>query len=168
MKEKLSEKKTFWLAAGTLLGMAIAYYCPQEPAYAETAMGTEKFSMCTVKTQGAGVTGQSDAVFILDNLTGRLLGAAHNAQTNAFTQTYARSLAADFRVTDNAQYVMVSGQAQLQSSGASRPANGCIYVGELNSGIVNMYGFQYTVGGRKIPTRELALIASFPWRNSVQ
>ncbi|QDT32764.1 hypothetical protein [Thalassoglobus polymorphus] len=163
MKEKMTEKKTFWLAAGTLLGMAIAYYCPQEPAYADTAMGNEKFSMCTVPT----LAGQSEAVFILDNLTGRLLGAGHNAQSNTFTQTYARNLTADFRVTDNAQYVMVSARAQFQSSGTVPPANGCIYIGELNSGIVNMYGFQYSAGSRKVPTRELALIASFPWRNSV-
>lgn len=162
MKEKLTERKTFWLTAGTILGMMIAYYCPQEPAYADSAATGEKFSMCTVPT----LAGQSEAVFVLDHLTGRLLGAAHSSQSGTFTQTYARNLAADFRVVDNAQYVMVPGRVDIRASGGAVPANGCVYVGELNSGLVNMYGFKYSPGGRQLPLQELIPIASFPWRGT--
>lgn len=164
MKQYITERKTFWVAVGMLLGMAVAYYCPQEPAYADTAASSEKFSMCTVPT----LAGQSEAIFVLDHLTGRLLGAAHNQQTGTFTQTYARNLAADFKVVDNAQYVMVPGRIQVTSGGSSPPANGAIYVGELNSGLVNMYGFQYVAGARRVPVQNLVPIANFPWRNSVQ
>lgn len=164
MKQSVTEKKTFWVGVGTLLGMIIAYYCPQEPAFADTASGSEKFSMCTVET----LAGQSEAIFVLDHLTGRLLGVAHSQQTGTFTQTYARNLAADFKVVDNAQYVMVPGRVRVSSGGNAPPANGAIYVGELNSGLVNMYGFQYSAGGRPMPVRELIPIANFPWRNSVQ
>lgn len=164
MTENLAHKRTFWLATGMVLGMVIAYYCPQEPAYADSAASGEKFSMCTVET----LAGQSEAIFILDHLTGRLLGAAHSQQTGTFTQTYARNLAADFKVIDNAQYVMVPGRVQVRSGGSAPPANGCIYVGELNSGLVNMYGFNYIAGGRQVPVRELIPIANFPWRGSVQ
>ncbi len=162
MKEKLTERKTFWLTAGTILGMMVAYYCPQEPAYADSAASGEKFSMCTVLT----LAGQSEAVFVLDHLTGRLIGAAHSSQTGGFSQTYARNLAADFNVVDNAQYVMVPGQVQIRAGGGNPPANGCIYVGELNSGLINMYGFQYVGGGRVVPVRELIPIANFPWRGA--
>lgn len=162
MKEKLTERKTFWLAAGTLLGMAIAYYCPQEPAYAASAAVGEKFSMVTVPT----LAGQSEAVFVLDNLTGRLLGAVHATQTNTFTQTFARNLALDFKVVDNAQYVMVPGHVEFRAAGGSPPANGAIYVGELNSGLVIMYGFSVSPGGRPMPMRELTPIAQFPWRQA--
>ncbi len=162
MKEKLTERKTFWLTAGTILGMMIAYYCPQEPAYADSAARSEKFSMCTVPT----LAGQSEAIFVLDHLTGRLIGAAHTPQGNIFSQTYARNLAADFRVVDNAQYVMVPGRVELRGAGGNPPARGCIYVGELNSGLINMYGFQYNAGGRVVPVRELIPIANFPWRGS--
>ncbi|MDA7503875.1 hypothetical protein OAF98_00795 [Planctomicrobium sp.] len=164
MKNRLTERKTFWVALGTLLGMSIAYYCPQEPAYADSASSSEKFSMCTVET----LAGQSEAVFVLDHLTGRLLGAAHSPQTGTFTQTFARNLAADFKVVDNAQYVMVPGRVQVRGGGQSPPANGAIYVGELNSGLVNMYGFTYAAGGRVQPVKELIPIANFPWRNAVQ
>lgn len=164
MRARLTERKTFWVAVGTLLGMTIAYYCPQEPAYAGSAAVGDKFSMCTVET----LVGQSEAIFILDHLTGRLLGAALSPQTNSFTQTWARNVAADFKVVDNAQYVMVPGRIEVRSGGSAPPANGAIYVGELNSGLVNMYGFQYTGGGRLVPVRELIPIANFPWRNSVQ
>lgn len=163
MKNRLTERKTFWVAVGTLLGMSIAYYCPQEPAYADTAAAGEKFSMCTVLT----LAGQSEAVFVLDHLTGRLIGAAHNPQNGGFTQSFARNLAADFKVVDNAQYVMVPGRVEVRGGGVNPPANGCIYVGELNSGLVNMYGFTYTAGGRIVPVKELIPIANFPWRNAV-
>ena len=162
MKEKLTERKSFWLTAGTILGMMIAYYCPQEPAYADSAASGDKFSMCTVLT----LSGQSEAVFVLDHLTGRLLGAAHSAQTGTFTQTYARNLAEDFQVVENAQYVMVPGQVQVRASGGTQPANGCIYVGELNSGLVNMYGFKYNPGARQLLLQKLIPIASFPWRGA--
>lgn len=164
MKDRFTERKTFWVALGTLLGMSIAYYCPQEPAYADTASANEKFSMCTVNT----LVGQSEAVFVLDHLTGRLIGAAHNTQTGTFTQSYARNLAADFKVVDNAQYVMVPGRVQVNGGGINPPASGAIYVGELNSGLVNMYGFTYNSGGRAQPMKELIPIANFPWRNSVR
>lgn len=148
-----------WLLAGTLFGMALSYYCPHEPAYAHAAAMSDKFAMCTVETLPA----QSDAVFILDMVTGRLFGAAHNAQTGGFSQTYARNLAQDFRVVENAQYVLVPGRAILQSTGGVPPASGVVYVGELNSGMVNMYGFHYNQN-RPMMGQPLVPVGSFRWR----
>ncbi len=162
MEQKLTDRKITWLVAGTVLGMTIAYYCPAEPAYASTAMASEKFSMCTART----LVGNSDAVFVLDNVTGRLLGAAYSTQSGTFNQFYARNLALDFNVVENAQYLMVSGDANLKSGSGGPPASSAIYVGELNSGIVAMYGFPYsqTSRGAKL---ELVPITTFPWRQAV-
>lgn len=158
----MNERRMCWLLAGTLLGMAISYYCPQEPAYAETASAGQKFAMCTANT----VLPNGEAVFVLDMLTGRLIGAGYNTQAGGFTNMYARNLAADFKVLDNAQYVMVSGTSNLRSTGAGLPpATGVLYVGELNSGLVNMYGYAYGQGNRTF-TNELQLVGSFPWRQA--
>lgn len=166
MSTRPTENRLFWLITGTVFGMALSYYCPHEPAYAESAVQGEKFAMCTVDT----LTGSSEAVFILDFVTGRLLGAAHNTNPQqsptVFTQTYARNLAADFGVVDNAQYVMVPGRAIFRATGGPPPATGAIYVGELTSGIVNMYGFNYIQSNRQVPVQTLTLVGSFPWRQS--
>jgi hypothetical protein len=161
---RLSESRMAWLAIGTVFGMILSYYCPHEPAYANAAAMSEKFAMCTTETQ----IGNSEAIFVLDMVTGRLLGAAHatNPQTpNVFTQTYQRNLAQDFGVVDNAQYVMVPGRALIQArAGGASPATGVVYVGELTSGVINMYGFGYVQANRPVPTQQLTLLGSFPWR----
>lgn len=160
MQTHALDRRITWLMAGTLFGMAIAYYCPSERAMADTVALGDKFAMATVDTAPTF----SEAVFILDMVTGRLMGAAYNAQTGTFTQTYARNLAADFRVTERAQYVMVTGRANLQVRGGGPPATGVIYVGELNSGQCAMYGFFYQQSQTAVGLQELTLINSFPWR----
>ncbi len=88
--------------------------------------------VCTVPTQ----VNLSDAIFVLDSVTGRLVGGAYNTQSNSFNQTFVRNVAADFGVVDKAQYLMVSGFANLKGSTIGQPANGVLYVGELTSGKV--------------------------------
>jgi hypothetical protein len=155
-----------WLIAGTLLGMTISYYCPSEPAYAETAVVGEKFAMATCNT----IALNSEAVFVLDMVTGRLIGGAYATGANAFTHSWARNLAADFKVASKGQYVMVTGFANLNQQGAgtlaAQPASGVLYVGELTSGLVNMYGFYFPQTNVVMPTTELVLISQFPWRQS--
>lgn len=160
MQTSSLDRRITWLTAGTLLGMVIAYYCPTEPAYADTAVISDKFAMCTVDTAPTF----SEAVFILDMVTGRLMGAAYNTTTGTFTQTFIRDLAADFQVTERAQYVMVTGRGNLAIRGGGPPAIGVIYIGELNSGLCNMYGFFYTQTQQQAPLQQLTLVGQFPWR----
>jgi hypothetical protein len=153
-------RKWLWLGAGTVFGLLLSHFCPHEPAHATSTVGIgQKFAMATVATG----PGQSDAVFVLDMVTGRLIGAAYSQQ-GGFNQTYARNLAADFRVVENAQYVMVTGFATTTGAGAGgNPATGVIYIGELNSGLVGCYGFVHSQG-RGAPTRDLVVLGTFPWR----
>lgn len=160
---RVHEKRAFWLVAGTILGMGISYYWPAEPAYAQAVFGNNKFAMCTVTT----FLGNADAVFVLDMVTGRLLGAAYNNQALAFNQSYARNVAADFNVGDNAMYVMVPGNINLPNSGSGvPPANGAIYVGEMTSGLVCAYGFTYVQGPQGALGQPLTLIGKFPFRQA--
>lgn len=155
------EQRWGGVAFGVMLGLAIAFYWPHEPAQAYTAASQEKFAMCTVPTQ----SNFADAVFVLDSVTGRLVGTAYSSQSNEFNQTFVRNVAADFGVVEKAQYLMVSGFVNLRGSSNGPPANGAIYVGELTSGKVGMYGFVFINRGGPVPVQELTPIASFSFRD---
>lgn len=155
------EKQWGGVAFGVMLGLAIAFYWPHEPVQASTAAAQEKFAMCTVPTQ----VNINDAVFVLDSVTGRLVGATYNSQTGDFSQSYVRNVASDFGVIEKAQYVMVSGFANLRSTPNGNPANGVLYVGELTSGKVGMYGFIYVNRPGTVPPQELTPLASFSFRD---
>jgi hypothetical protein len=159
-----AERRLTWLVAGALLGMTISYYCPAEPAYADTAAMGERFAMCTCNT----IALNSEAVFVLDMVTGRLIGGGYATAAGGFAHSWYRDLAKDFRVTSKAQYVMCSGFANLQQQGGggAQPGSGVIYVGELTSGLVYMYGFYYPQSNVALPPTELVPIGSFPWRQS--
>lgn len=164
MAQPTGNNKLMWLIGGTLLGMAISSLLPTEPAFANAVDSNDKFSMCTVPT----TPGNGDAIFVLDMVTGRLLGASFSTQARSFNQTYARLLAADFGVADNAQYVMVPANINLPNSGGTPPAQGAIYVGEMTTGTICAYGFPFVQGPRPVPTAELVLLAKFPFRASVK
>jgi hypothetical protein len=162
VKERWSEKKIVWLIAGAMLGVGFSYYWPAEPAFAKAVSATDKFSMCSVPT----LVGSGDAIFVLDQISGRLLGAAYNPQARSFNQTYARNVAADFGIADNAEYVMVPASIVLTTSGGVPPAQGAIYVGEMKSGIICAYGFPFVQSTRKVPIQELVLLDKFLFRQS--
>lgn len=124
------------LLCGLVMGLGISTYWPHEPLKAD-ATSLEKFSLCTAPS----MVNQSDAVFVLDSVTGRLVGAAHNVQTGKFSQGWAYSVAKDFGVVENAQYLMTSGFLRTQGAANGTPGLSGIYVAELTSGKVALYGF---------------------------
>ncbi|MBX3439769.1 MAG: hypothetical protein KF861_19925 [Planctomycetaceae bacterium] len=153
-----------WLVGGVLVGLAIALYWPSEPAYAIGVSRGEKFAMCAAPTQ----VGTSEAMFVLDFTTGRLVGAAYNSQANTFTQYFGREVAADFGIQagQSPEYVMVPARTEFRSAGGpSSPASGAIYIGEVNSGRVLMYGFTFNSAPRPQPIQQMQVIAEFPFRN---
>ena len=159
MSSPVLNNRFAWLACGLVLGLGISFYWPHEPLKAN-ATSLDKFSLCTAPT----LLNQSDAVFVLDSVTGRLVGAAHNTQTGTFTQVWTRSVAADFGVVENAQYVMTSGFLRTQGAAGGTPAQSGVYVAELTSGKVALYGFvlnnrNQTAAGVLMP------IDSFPFRD---
>jgi len=168
MKQRWSETRTAWLLCGIAIGLAIALYWPSEPAMAEAVDRSEKFAMCTVRTQA----GSSDAVFVLDFLTGRLVGGAYQSQTRQF-QTYARNIAGDFKIDAGtpAQYTIAPAFIEVRAGGTAAgggtPASGAIYVGEMNSGRVILYGFMYRSSGRPGPPIELTPLGTFPFREAL-
>jgi hypothetical protein len=154
MKTIWSGRRLAWIAVGVVIGFAVSHYWPQKPAigaYASTH--SDSFSMCTATT---GI-GMADAVFVLDPAVGRLIGAVYGR--GGFNTVYGRNLAADFKVTNDAKYVMVPASVGAGIGGAGPAAEGAIFVAEQKSGKVIMYGFPASTG-----QHELVPVATFPWR----
>ena len=140
MKNQLLENRKVWLIAGVLIGLAIANYWPHEQAMAITTDRSEKFAMLTVPAAN-----DTEAVFVLDFLTGRLTGAVFDRQAKGFVAFYYRNLAEDFQADVNLTptYAIVQGAAPFRSRSGAQIAPSAIYVSELSSGKVNAYGIPY-------------------------
>ncbi len=156
-----SDRGSSWLIAGVVLGVALASYWPHEPvAYAQAAAEADKFALCTVNTN----VGDADAIFVLDYTTGRLIGATFNNKVNQFSQPMIRNLAADFGLTESGTFLMVPGFVNARGRGA-QPATGGIYVAELTTGKLVLYGFINVSQGTRVP-QELSVLGMFPWRTA--
>ncbi len=135
-------RSAMMFAAGAFVMGAAAYLWPQPDIKAAMASGNDKFTMVTVPLVE---TGELEAVFVLNHLTGVLSGSAINIQTGKFGYMFLHNVAADFQAspkTPEPKYAIVSGPVNLQGTGGGQPAFGVIYVGELSSGGVIAYAFQ--------------------------
>lgn len=143
----MSSMKTKWLAAGAIAGFLAASLLPTEPAMAQVVNGSEKFAMIATPTQ----PGQADAVFVLDYLTGRLVGACVGSN-GKFIQALRRNIVGDFNISPDLDPQFVILPAMLNPSGGGgggTPARGGIYIGELTSGRICLYGFATAVNARQ-------------------
>jgi hypothetical protein len=73
-------------------------------------------------------------------------------------------VASDFGVTENGQYLMTSGFLRTQGAANGTPANSGIYIAELTSGRVGLYGFLLNNQNRAASS-PLVPIADFPFRD---
>ncbi len=154
------DSRVAWLIAGAVFGAVVTMYWPHEQAQAEAVDRSAKVALATCRTNIA----TSDAIFVLDFVTGKLVGAAYNTQTGTFNQSYERNLAQDFNVQQNAQYAMVPGNVEVAQRGNATPASGGLYVAELNSGKVILYGFAYNQAAGPVPRQPLIPLDGFSYR----
>ncbi|HAD58588.1 MAG TPA: hypothetical protein DCG12_05050 [Planctomycetaceae bacterium] len=160
---KILRNPFVFLTLGAILGAGAMNLRPQPELKANSAHGNDKFSMCTVQTSIRG----TDAVFVLDHLTGTLRGGwvATNGQ---FTNAYQRNVTQDFQLnpaTPDPKFAIVSGYAAL--GGTANAANGIVYVGELTSGSVVAYGFaQPNARNAGVPL-ELVRLGAFTFRDAL-
>jgi len=154
-------------ALGLTLGAAAMLLKPQETVQASAANSNDKFSMATVPITTS--TFDTEAIFVLDHLTGVLRGGVLNAQTGQFSFTYLHNVAADFQLnpaTPEPKYSIVGGPASLRASGGNTPANGVLYVAELTSGAVIAYGFAAPRGRGAAAPLPLFRIDGFSFREA--
>ena len=152
--------------AGAVAMAAVFTLLPQKPAQAPVANGNDKFSMITVPLQETGVP---EGVFVLNNLTGLLVGGAINESTSKFSYRYVHNVAADFQTgnTPDPKYAIVTGPANLRAAGGIQPAFGIIYVAELSSGRVIAYGFQRPTNRNAGSTNPLVILDFFQFAEGV-
>ncbi|MFN8705277.1 MAG: hypothetical protein ACK526_18560 [Planctomyces sp.] len=127
-------------AIGVIVGGSFIYSLPQQSIRASVASGNDKFTMVTVPVS----IGETEAVFVLNHLTGILSGAVLSNSTGAFNFRYVHDVASDFKAGGagaEPKYAIVSAPANLRSAGGMQPANGVIFIGELSSGAVIAYTF---------------------------
>ena len=157
--------KWVWLATGLIVGMSIASIWPHEPLSAATTDRNEKFGLITVP-----VTLDSEAVFVIDYLTGRLSGAMlqRTRGGTAFVNFYYRNLAEDFKVGASGEpyYAISSGFAEIPNTGGNQWGRSALYVAELTSGKVGAYAIPYQITQRTLPPQPLTPIESFPFREA--
>ncbi len=164
--EALNRNTLLTLLFGIAVGAAGMWLWPQQELAAGTANSTDKFSMVTVPVQGIADT---EAVFVLDHLTGILRGGRLNSANGKFTHQFIRNIAEDFQVQSgqtNPEYCIVSGAAQF-NAGGNQPALGAIYIAEKASGAVIAYGFPMPRGrGSELPL-PLAQLHFFNFREGI-
>ncbi|GIX03041.1 MAG: hypothetical protein KatS3mg113_0047 [Planctomycetaceae bacterium] len=156
-----------WFIMGCIVGGGLLYLWPVETVQAVATDREERFAICTTET-GPGL---AESVFVLDFLTGRLVGATLNQQTNPpiFTNYYARNIAADFLIdaTSKPKFVMIPGRSDAVASGRGvTMSTGVIYVGELNSGKVICYRFPHRISRTPLPPVPLEPVAFFSFREA--
>lgn len=137
---KPSRSHVVWLVLGIAIGGGLVWAWPTQHASAFTSDRNDKFAVTTALT---GPT--SEAVFVLDFLTGQVRGFALDRTASQYMWVYSRSVAQDFGVDPNkpARYALVSGMAQATGRGGAAFAPSYLYVAELSSGRVQAYAIPY-------------------------
>ncbi len=153
-----------WLSVGFCLGLSLAYLWPHAPAHATATDRHENFAIAT-----GPVTGELEAVYLLDNVTGELRAYVLDPQQGRFGAMYGRQIAQDLGVAGgNARYIMVTGIAAIQARalGMQRGSQSVLYVAELTSG--NMACYTLPFGGRAaggLAITDFVLLQVVPFRN---
>ena len=163
-KHILRSAMTF--AAGALTMAAVAYLLPPKAAQAPVSHGNDKFTMVTVP---AIEIGETEAVFVLNHLTGVLTGAFMNVQSQTYTQRFVHNVAFDFNTGSNPEpkYAIVSSYAALRPAGGVQAAVGIIHIAELSSGMVVSYGYPRPTNKNAGTTMELAKLGYFQFADAV-
>ena len=148
MHNRIADSRGVWLVAGVIIGLGVTWFWPHEPIRADQSDRSDKFGICTVPASLA-IAGlpTSEAVFILDFVTGRLQGFYLNPQQGGFSQMFYRDIADDLRLNEKGPaqpvYAFVGGQGQFSGQGQTWGAS-IIYVAEMQSGKLVAYAFPFS------------------------
>lgn len=154
------------MLTGLIAGIGLASIWPHEPVAAAAGSDrNEKFALVT-----AQLDLNTEAVFVLDFLTGRLTGASLNRTRNGtgFVYYYYRNVAEDFQIAGNATpyYAITSGFAEIQNRGGAQWGQSALYIAEMNSGKVAAYAIPYRITQVPQPPVPIVPLANFPFREA--
>lgn len=157
--------KWLWLTTGLVAGISISTIWPHEPVSAATADRNDKFAMITCP-----VSIESEAVFVLDFLTGKLSGALLYRTRNGtkFTNFFYRNLATDFQIgaAGKPYFAISCGKAAIPNMNGIQWGTNALFVAELKSGKVASYGIPYKISQRPLPPVQIVPLDSFSFREA--
>jgi hypothetical protein len=150
---------------GVAAGLCLSYFWPHEPALAVGTDRSEKFALSIVP-----VSDEVDAIFVLNFLTGRLQGHVMSDKFLKFSHAYYRNVFEDFELPQSAKpvYAIVGGRTLLTSTGPGTMAHGVVYIGELTTGLVNAYSFQYNETNQRLPPQPMMPLDQFQFSEPVE
>jgi hypothetical protein len=158
-------RSVMMFAAGAVTMAMVVYLLPPDKAQAPVVHGNDKFTMITVP---AIELGETEAVFVLNHLTGVLSGAFMNVQSQKFTHRFLHNVAADFNTSSpEPKYAIVSSYAALRPSGGVQAAVGVIHIAELSTGVVISYGYPRPTNKNMGTTVPLAKLDFFQFADAV-
>jgi hypothetical protein len=127
------------MAAGVALGVAGMGLLPHAPLAAVATNDSEGFTIAT-----GYVDDGTEGIFTLDHLTGELKAYVYNAAARGFTPQgiYSKTITEDLKLEAGKQpkFLMVTGAAEMRGAGQTTFAPTLVYVAELNSGNMAVYG----------------------------
>jgi hypothetical protein len=153
----ISDSRGVWLVAGVIIGLGVTWFWPHEPVRADQSDRADKFGICTVPASLA-IAGlpTSEAVFILDFVTGRLQGFYLNPQQGGFSQMFYRDIADDLRLNEKGAaqpvYAFAGGQGQFSGQGQTWGAS-MIYIAEMTTGKLVAYAFPFSQANAGTPVQ---------------
>jgi len=149
---------------GALATFAISFCIPKEQSHAEAVDRDQNFVMVSTP-----VDGSTDAIFVLDLESGQLRGSVMNPRFGVFTNFYSHNIAGDFNLGGiDPQFTIVSGGMDLPNQSRRQQARGVLYVGEMITGAVVAYTFNFDNVNRKEPgASPLVKLDQFQWRATV-
>ena len=141
MYQHLVQNRFLWLGLGLLAGLVVSGALPHSPAQASASSQLDNLVISTGTVDGDG-----EGVFILDALSGDVMGWVLNPNTGTFTAGFKYNIVKDLGIdpTKSPKYVMVTGTQQFRRGAGGAQPGGCVlYVAELTSGKMIALGFPW-------------------------
>ena len=141
MFQHLYGNRVLWLGVGVVVGLLLSGALPHSPANASASSQLDNLVIST-----GAVDGDGEAVFILDALSGDVMGWVINPNSGTFTAVYKYNIIRDLGVDTNKgpKYVMVTGNQQFRrGAGGVKMAGSVLYIAELTSGKMVALGFPW-------------------------
>ncbi|MBL9080910.1 MAG: hypothetical protein JNK76_03845 [Planctomycetales bacterium] len=135
-----------FLAAGLIVGLVVGGFLPHAPIYAVATDRQDNFALATGE-----VDGDMEGVFVLDSTTGELTGALVNTSKlpPVLGVVYSANVMKDMALdgSKDVKFTMVTGLLPLRpGQGVAQWAASVIYIAEVNSGKLAVYGMPYNRG----------------------
>lgn len=188
---KMNQNSTAWFAvaiAGVIVAMGFGFYLGQstQPADSQNAALQAQFDEMqknlplrlaadsasggkTISVATGSITSEVDGVFILDHLTGGLQCWILN-ESGGVGGIYVADVGVAMGLDKgDPDFVMVTGDYFIRSTGNQKVANSICYVGEGKSGKVAGFGLTYSkIGSQRgaVQKGELTMVCSGPIRQA--